>query len=123
MCDCGRRALYQLQLVKVDEVGITLEGGNVLVISLPRYSWVSCFAGKEVCAGWFQSGQPIWVRPPVFLDSLPANPGGYEMRSPTSGNLHQCHSCCGRYTLGGFYLARYTDSPVGPFDEVSSMVR
>ncbi len=23
-----------------------------------------------------------------------------------------------RYTLGGFYLARYADSPVGAFDEV-----
>lgn len=23
-----------------------------------------------------------------------------------------------RYTIGGIYLARYTDSPVGPFDEV-----
>ncbi len=23
-----------------------------------------------------------------------------------------------RYTLGGFYLARYSDSPVGAFDEV-----
>ena len=23
-----------------------------------------------------------------------------------------------RYTLGGFYLARYSDSPVGKFDEV-----
>ena len=23
-----------------------------------------------------------------------------------------------RYTLGGFYLARYADSPVGQFDEV-----
>lgn len=25
-----------------------------------------------------------------------------------------------RYTLGGFYLARYSDSPVGAFDEVIS---
>jgi hypothetical protein len=25
-----------------------------------------------------------------------------------------------RYTLGGFYLARYTDSPVGAFDEVGA---
>lgn len=25
-----------------------------------------------------------------------------------------------RYTLGGFYLARYSDSPVGAFDEVST---
>ena len=24
-----------------------------------------------------------------------------------------------RYTLGGFYLARYSDSPVGAFDEVT----
>ncbi len=26
-----------------------------------------------------------------------------------------------RYTLGGLYLARYTDSPVGAFDEVRSL--
>jgi hypothetical protein len=25
-----------------------------------------------------------------------------------------------RWTLGGLYLARYDDSPVGPFDEVRS---
>lgn len=28
-----------------------------------------------------------------------------------------------RYTLGGFYLARYTDSPVGAFDEVCAAAR
>ena len=26
-----------------------------------------------------------------------------------------------RYTLGGFYLARYEDSPVGAFDEVGGI--
>ena len=27
--------------------------------------------------------------------------------------------CARSYTLGGLYLARYTDSPAGAFDEVS----
>ena len=28
-----------------------------------------------------------------------------------------------RYTLGGFYLAKYDESPVGPFEEVSCFCR
>lgn len=37
----------------------------------------------------------------------------------TSNLMAQC-AIHGRYTLGGFYLARYSDSPVGKFDEVRS---
>ena len=32
-------------------------------------------------------------------------------------NNNQMNVKC-RYTLGGFYLARYDDSPVGAFEEV-----
>ena len=38
------------------------------------------------------------------------------MFAPRSNMLKDC--VLDRYTLGGFYLARYDDSPVGPFDEV-----
>ena len=31
--------------------------------------------------------------------------------------------CVDRYTLGGFYLAKYEDSPVGAFEEVSPFLR
>jgi hypothetical protein len=61
--------------------------------------------------------------PTCLLGQSSCKPRGFTNVECNYGNLHQCHSCCGRYTLGGFYLARYTDSPVGPFDEVSGMVR
>lgn len=32
------------------------------------------------------------------------------------GDAHVAFDC--RHTLGGFYLARYEDSPVGAFEEV-----
>ena len=65
--------------------------------------------GEEVHPGWPEDCEPVWVclsSPSCLLTIevlLVAEPPVF------------CH----RYTMGGFYLARYSDSPVGQFDEAS----
>ena len=137
------RALYQLQLVKVEEVSITTlltVYCSTMYCSQPMWVMSSCSQAKKYIPkdlsivslfGWaihldgpclpeIHASQHYllidisvdWYRSQSHFSTHPV---------PVRGKKDSVG--VDRYTLGGFYLAKYEDSPVGAFEEVSSPLK